>query len=582
MGVISESSKNSMVRNNSAITKQKTEYKFPNKRFMTKEQKTKTKTIFIKKKLKNSDGNDKALFKSNENIIKTKGVLINNDNKKKENKENKENKEEEVYGCLSSIFGSFFGDAIGAYCEFRKPSVQNINRIFKGNPMFGDSPGQVTDDSEMAMGSAFAIMENINLKELNSNYLYYFYGLWHISHPRDEGNTTRMALKYFAQIDYTKFNINKDHCNEIFKEIEKKNKKSLANGFLMRTSPIIVFLYFRFKSKIIEAFYKQKDNQKELYALFEIIKSEVYKDNICTHPNESLCISHSIFCIMSFGAIYGLDSTQIIANVKTLLNNKFFDGKKDYGIKEIIMKELDIYEKEKSLSSFNNAFNYFTYGDKNVTAHMGYYIHAFRLTLYYVYFFNEIQQEKEFSKFRVIMNQICSFGGDTDTNAAIVGAVIGPLIGYKNFCDEEFLKMVSLVPKNRFVFSPALMIIYVYFLKNNINNNNHKGKYFIRILLKLLYDNIDLTDIINNEKVNEEKYNKNHNAKKEDGMKNVKTKKEKADKEKENKKNYDDKQNEKVNGQNKKNQNDGKKKKKKKIQDNIFKGKSKSKSKKNK
>jgi hypothetical protein len=96
LGVISESSKNSMVRNNSAITKQKTEYKFPNKRFMTKEQKTKTKTIFIKKKLKNSDGNDKALFKSNENIIKTKGVLINNDNKKKENKENKENKEMNV------------------------------------------------------------------------------------------------------------------------------------------------------------------------------------------------------------------------------------------------------------------------------------------------------------------------------------------------------------------------------------------------------------------------------------------------------------------------------------------------------
>jgi hypothetical protein len=60
---------------------------------MTKEQKTKTKTIFLKKKLKNSDGNDKALFKTNENLIKTKGVFIGNDNRKKENKDNKENKE---------------------------------------------------------------------------------------------------------------------------------------------------------------------------------------------------------------------------------------------------------------------------------------------------------------------------------------------------------------------------------------------------------------------------------------------------------------------------------------------------------
>ena len=536
--------------------------------------------------------------------LKEKDFLFNNSEKTKEDLiknmekninylinhikglEVKENKEEEVYGCLSSIFGSFFGDAIGAYCEFRKPSVQNINRIFKGNPMFGDAPGQVTDDSEMAMGSAFAIMENINLIELNSNYLYYFYGLWHISHPKDEGNTTRAALKYFAQIDYTKFNINKDTCNAIFKEIEKKNKKSLANGFLMRTSPIIVFLYFRFKSKIIEAFNQKKDNQKELYALFEIIKSEVYKDNICTHPNESLCISHSIFCIMSFGAIYGLDSTQIIANVKTLLKNKFFNGQKDYGIKDIIMKELDIYEKQKNLSSFNYAFNYFTNGDKNVTNHMGYYIHAFRLTLYYVYFFNEINEEKEFSKFRVIMNQICSFGGDTDTNAAIVGAVIGPLIGYKNFCDEEFLKMVSLVPKNRFVFSPALMIIYVYFLKNNINNNNHKGKYFIRILLKLLYDNIDLNDIINNGKLNEENNNKNHNVKKEDTINNEKVnkekEKEKTNKEKENQKSKNDKKkedaikNEKINEKNKKNQLE------KQLQDDKNKQKPKSKSKKKK
>ena len=489
--------------------------------------------------------------------------------KELEVKENKENKEEGVYGCLSCIFGAFFGDSIGAYCEFKKPSKLNINKIFKGNPMFGDAPGQVTDDSEMAMVSAFAIMENENLKELNSNYLYYFYGLWHISHPRDEGNTTRKALKYFNLKD---FNLNKGNNNGIFEEIEKNNNKSLANGFLMRTSPIIVFLYFRYKSEITKAFNKKKDNQKELYDLFEIIKSEVYKDNICTHPHESLCISHSIFCIMSLGAIYGLDSTQIIDNVKTLLNHKFFNGKKDYGIKDIIIKELEIYEDHKDLSSFDNAFNYFTNGEKNVTIHMGYYVHAFRLTLYYLYFFNEINSEKEFSKFRVIMNQICSFGGDTDTNAAIVGAVVGPLIGYKNFCDEDFLKMVSLVPKKRFVFSPALMIIYVYFIKNNINNKNHKGKYFIRILLKLLYDNIDLTDLINNEKVNEES-KKNHNDKK----KEVTIKNEEANKEKENKKKYQDKN---ELEKNQKNQNE------KKLPDNKkkdkVKTKSKSKSKKNK
>ena len=32
-----------------------------------------------------------------------------------------------------------------------------------------------------------------------------------------------------------------------------------------------------------------------------------------------------------------------------------------------------------------------------------------------------------------IMCDICNRGGDTDTNCAIVGTMIGPLIGYKNF-----------------------------------------------------------------------------------------------------------------------------------------------------
>jgi len=499
----------------------------------------------------------------------------------------KENKEEEVYRSLSCIFGSFFGDAIGAYCEFKKPSIQNIKNIFKGNPMFGDDPGQVTDDSEMAIASAFAIMENIKL-ELNSNYLFYFYGLWHISKPKDEGNTTRKALKPFTKIDITKLNLKINSFNEIFKDIEKDNKKSLANGFLMRTSPIIAYLYFKYKSEITQIFKEENNKKRILFSLFELIKLEVQKDNICTHPNENLCISHSIFCIMSLGAIYGLNSIQILNNVKALLSNEFFNVKRDHDIKDIIMKELDAFDKKVVSSSFDSAFNYFTTGEKNVTNHMGYYVHAFRLTLYYLYFFNEINKEKEYSKFRVIMNQICSFGGDTDTNAAIVGAVIGPLIGYKDFCDGEFLKMISLVPKNRFVFSPALMIIYVYFLKNNINYIELKGKFFIRTLLKLLYEKIDLNDILNNkegkeenqknkEELNDQSKEKNNNNQKKDGINDEKDKNKKDQNEKKlednNKKKIEDNNKKKIEDNNKKKIEDNNKKKiednnKKKTEDN--------------
>jgi len=108
-----------------------------------------------------------------------------------------------MYRSLSCIFGSFFGDVIGAYCKFKKPSKQNIKSIFKGNSKFGDDPWRITDSSEMAMASAFVIMENIKL-ELSSNYLYYFYGLWHIAKPKDEDNTTKNALKHFEKNGYYK------------------------------------------------------------------------------------------------------------------------------------------------------------------------------------------------------------------------------------------------------------------------------------------------------------------------------------------------------------------------------------------
>ena len=114
----------------------------------------------------------------------------------------KSSENQDLTQCLSCIFGSFLGDALGAYCEFKPASLNNIKYIFLGNPMFGDSPGQVTDDSEMAMSNAFGIMDSPKMLKLNSDYLYYYYGCWYLSHPRDIGFTTRNALKIFKITDF--------------------------------------------------------------------------------------------------------------------------------------------------------------------------------------------------------------------------------------------------------------------------------------------------------------------------------------------------------------------------------------------
>ena len=200
---------------------------------------------------------------------------------------------------------------------------------------------------------------------------------------------------------------------------------------------------------------------------------------------------------MSLGAICELKPLKIINNVEILLNNQFFNIKEIINIKKMILEELAFYKADKDKLLINNSFEYFTSGTKNVTKHMGFYYHAFRLTLYYLFYFDEIKEDNNFTKYRTIMNQICNLGGDTDTNAAIVGTVIGPLLGYKNFGDTEFKKMVMLIPNKRFIYSPALMIIYVYFLKDNINNNGTMNMNFLKIIISILFEKIDVHNLSN-------------------------------------------------------------------------------------
>ena len=109
----------------------------------------------------------------------------------------------EAYQVLSCIYGSFLGDAMGSFCEFQKPSKVNYKYIFNTqNNVIGGIKGQVTDDSEMAMSLAYAIMDNPEKENLDINYIYFYYGAWYKSGPLDIGTTTKKSLKPF---DFSKF-----------------------------------------------------------------------------------------------------------------------------------------------------------------------------------------------------------------------------------------------------------------------------------------------------------------------------------------------------------------------------------------
>ena len=394
-----------------------------------------------------------------------------------------QNPNSDVYKVLSCIYGAFLGDAIGAFCEFKEPNKNNSRDIFKlTSTVIGGELGQVTDDSEMALSLAYAIMDNPEKDQLISDFLYFYYGAWFNTQPLDFGNTTKKALELF---DFVNFNPNFYQFYKIENEILSKNKKSLSNGFLMRKSTFIVWLYYRFYNEINFTF-SSGDNYS-LLNLYKKIKNLSSPDNKCTNPNYLTDVVSSVYSLMALMAIFGKDSYYIINNIVKLCKDSNFRniGKDEKAISETTLYYIDLFNSKKidfwrmfgDLSSQDNVFN-----------NMGYYLHSFKLTLYFLCNFNNLSQ---YDKFRTIMSQICNLGGDTDTNCCIVGAVIGPLIGVSNF-GPELNRMLELIPTNRSIYSVAMVLLFVIYLsKSNIDNNLiQDNRYFLRQILTMLYGDI--------------------------------------------------------------------------------------------
>ena len=182
-----------------------------------------------------------TIFEKNINSLKEKIYDII------EHKDNNENKD--LYIMLSSIYGAFLGDSMGCGAEFMPRDKNNHLLIYREDGKF--KPGQVTDDSEMAMSLAYGIMSDINYKTLNPNLIYYFYLVWYNSNPLDIGAITKNALilQDLDKVDISDKNI---FSEKIKSKIKSKNSASLANGFIMRSSPLLAWFYLMNKKYIIE------------------------------------------------------------------------------------------------------------------------------------------------------------------------------------------------------------------------------------------------------------------------------------------------------------------------------------------
>ncbi|KAJ5070569.1 adp-ribose glycohydrolase arh3 [Anaeramoeba ignava] len=130
--------------------------------------------------------------------------------------------------CLGMLLGCCCGDILGANCEFSKP--KKLQKKYKRVHSFLDSNerrfGQYTDDTEMTLAVCDSLIKN---QGLNAEHLAKTYGRYFDSRPqRGYGPSVSKILRKISQgeIDY------RESGTMIFPE------GSYANGGLMRISPI--------------------------------------------------------------------------------------------------------------------------------------------------------------------------------------------------------------------------------------------------------------------------------------------------------------------------------------------------------
>ena len=256
-----------------------------------------------------------------------------------------------AYGCL---IGMFIGDALGAIVEFE--DSEHIQWKFpKGVREFGDpgvwklAPGQITDDSEMALAMIQSILKNgkYDAKEAKRAYIE-----WRNTAPFGIGGTIKKALS------------------------GKYDRSSQANGAMMRAAPLGI-LGLAFPDKII--------NWAE-------------EDCKITHVNRVCSDANKVFVM----ALY----TCLATDKSPLKVYEFILGlaKKRYVAPTV-------------LEALTNARKY---QPDDYQTQMGWVLIALQ---------NAFWQLLHAENFEDGVVSTINCGGDTDTNGAIVGALLGAYYG---------------------------------------------------------------------------------------------------------------------------------------------------------
>jgi len=307
---------------------------------------------------------------------------------------------------MNSLLGSLVGDAAGATLEFHDDIITEDIALHAMKMPGGGSlrvgPGQITDDGELTL-SLFRALNLVNGSKIPINSMIYQYQQWYASSPFDIGRTCSTAFEIYDDYSNGDIYTTIEDCKHA---ILKFNGNSEANGALMRATAIPTW----------------------------VVANNESVDLAITLAKEDALLSHPSIVCQETNAIYVFAITHLLQGISpsdTLqLVNKFI--------------ELQITSEKVKTWYFKESLNI---NDMLCTAQIGHVRWGFILAMYFLR--NPEIMFEEAIKITLMK------GGDTDTNAAIVGGLVGAYHSIPKYMLRPVLEFDCTKLTNKYPVRPA-------------------------------------------------------------------------------------------------------------------------------
>ena len=318
-------------------------------------------------------------------------------------------------GCL---LGQITGDSLGSLVEFR--SAESIAAQYgpegpqklEHGGTFGTRAGQPTDDSELALMLARSLAQERtwSLAAVADAYLY-----WYESRPFDIGGTTSQAMQALQDSSLANAFDKRDGFQLTPEYLDRLNAQSQANGSLMRVSPIGIAVSDPFSAAMM-----------------------AYVDSALTHPHPACRWACAAYCYALSRIIHSghISPEDVIQEVMDFLSAKsLYDlglrakALSCGGVAKTLVNEAITPSVQGRLMVLDWLSDVYTEGVHGGVDIGDIVTFSDQIGWVRIAFSNAFWQLADAATLKEGITDTVRRGGDTDTNGAIAGALLGAYHG---------------------------------------------------------------------------------------------------------------------------------------------------------